>query len=136
MKKILTVTLFLLFSTKSFAGFYDWKYFEATTGCLIGGAIGYSSAPEENKMATGAAACAGVGLIIWGLTEHYDAKYGDQFLPQEEHLDNRIQKYKMLGKQKNVPNNLKYFRKVQRVLPPRIDETRREGANETILTQY
>jgi len=122
-KYLLSLFTFL-FALNSNAGFYEWEYFEPTAGCLIAGGVAYSSAKKGEEMKSGAVACAVAGIIIWGINEHYDKKYGDQFLGEEDYLEAKINKYNMLEHQSdNKKNNSSiHFKRVQQVLPPSIDK--------------
>ena len=119
MKNILLISLFLLsFQTK--AGLFDWEYFEPTAGCVIGGALGYSSAEKGDEMKKAAIYCAAAGAVGLLINYHYDTKYGEEFEEQEIFLENQIKKYNLLEQQKKQQKESLYFRRVREVIPPRV----------------
>lgn len=123
MKYILLTILLFTSVQNTYAGFYDSEYFEPIAGCVVAGAAMYSSAEEGDEMKQGAIGCAVAGVILWGITRHYDGKYGDQFIEEEDYLRAKLNKYEMLDKQSNKKNSSSvHFRRVQKVLPPTIDK--------------
>lgn len=106
------------------AGLYDWEYLEPATGCLIAGGVSYLSSDDESAMKNGAIACGVAGLIVWGIGQHYNGKYGDQFLEEQDYLKSKLNKYNMLESQsdKKKESSSVHFRRVQQILPPSIDK--------------
>lgn len=124
--KYILIALTILFTIpkQAKAGLYDWEYFEPVAGCLVVGGAMYASSDEEDRMKNGAIGCAVTGIILWGIGEHYDSKYGDQFLEEEDYLEAKLKKYNMLENQSDNKKNASsiHFRRVQQVLPPSIDK--------------
>lgn len=120
---LLSLFLSISFSKTANAGLYDYEYFEPIAGCLVVGGAMYASAEQDEAMKNGAIGCLAAGIVLWGINEHYDSKYGDQFLGEEDHLEAKITKYNMMENQSNTKKSSSlHFRRVQRVIPPSIDK--------------
>lgn len=119
MKKIL-LALILSFSFTAKAGLMDSRYFEPVAGCLVGGGIGYLSSDSQDAMKNAAIYC-GIAAVVAGVVGyHYDSKYGKEFLPRENFLDNQERRYDMLEKQKNSKSEHRFFKRQREVLPAKI----------------
>lgn len=118
MKKILLI-LSLLVSNISFAGLYDWRYFEPATGCVVAGGVGYiTQSNPDNKMKTAAIYCVAAAAVIGVAYSHYDTKYGAEFEKQKTFLDNKLKNYDQLERQ-NLGGQPKdpHFHIIQQELP-------------------
>ena len=120
MRKIIVLIFLITTVGQAKAGLFDWEYFEPTAGCIIGGAVGYSSASEGEEMKQAAIYCAAAGAIGLLINYHYDTKYGQEFEEQERFLNNQIKKYNLLEQQKKQQKESLYFRRVRQVIPPRV----------------
>lgn len=119
------IVLFLIlinsYSQKANAGLFDWEYFEPAAGCVAAGALGYVSASEGNEMKNAAIYCAVVGGVLFVINSHYENKYGDEFIPQETYKMERLQSFDLLERQNKSQANDLYFKRHQRLVPPKID---------------
>lgn len=117
--KIMTIIICSILSTNSFAGLFDWEYFEPAAGCAVGAGVGMIKGDTKDALIF-CAVGAGVGLLI---NSHYQSKYGKEFQGKIEYLDQKLEKYNLLEDQqkygvKNSSDN--FFREVE-VIPAEKD---------------